>query len=155
MSCAALVNSQHGKEVAGNRKYLKFIIETVHVLAKQGIPFRGHDEDDKTSKNLGNFKELIKFHCRHIPYLNEYSESKIAVYTSPKIQNEIIHLIAKQIINIYLPNQYYSIICDETMDLSRKEMLELCIRQVDDSFNVHEKFFGFFRTIIRWNFQVN
>ena len=35
------------------------------------------------------------------------------------------------------------------MDLSRKEMLALCLRQVDDSLNIHEKFFGFFRAKIQ------
>ena len=35
------------------------------------------------------------------------------------------------------------------MDLSRKEILALCLRQVDDFLNVHEKFFGFFRAKIQ------
>ena len=31
------------------------------------------------------------------------------------------------------------------MDLSRKEMLAICLREVDNSLNIHEKFFGFYR----------
>ena len=40
------------------------------------------------------------------------------------------------------------------MDLSRKEMLALCLRQVDNSLNIHEQFFGFFRAKIQtvWYF---
>ena len=55
---------------------------------------------------MGNFKEFHKFHRRHIAYLNEHGDSKIAVYTSAKVQNEIINLIAKQIVNTYLPFKF-------------------------------------------------
>ena len=148
-SCATLVSLQHAKEVAANRKYMKLIIQTIHFLARQGLAYRGHNEDTKTSKNLGNFKELLDFHCALVPEFKENLDSKVAKYTSPTIQNDIIHLISKQIIQHYLPLKYYAIICDETMDLSRKEMLALCIRQVDDSLSIHENFFGFFRAKIQ------
>jgi hypothetical protein len=46
-------------------------------------------------------------------------------------QFEFINLISKQIIISNLPSKFYAIICDETMDLSRKEMLALCLRKVD------------------------
>ena len=96
-SCAALVNSQHDKEVVENRKYLKHVMEIIHFLAKQGLAFRGHNENKTTSKNLGNFLELLDFHCKFIPNLKENNDSKVAKYTSPIIQNEIIHLISNQI----------------------------------------------------------
>jgi hypothetical protein len=67
------------------------------------------------------------------------------ISSAVSIQNEIIHLISKQIVKLNLPRKYYAIICDETMDFSRKEMLALCLRQVDDSLNIHENFFGFYR----------
>jgi hypothetical protein len=148
-SCAALVNSHHAKDVAENRNYLKHIIEIIHFLARQGLAYRGHNENKTSSHNLGNFLELLEFHCKFIPNLKENNASKVAKYTSPAIQNEIIHLISKQIVKLNLPRKYYAIICDETMDLSRKEMLALCLRQVDDSLNIHENFFGFYRAKIQ------
>ena len=148
-SCAALLNSQHAKEVTANRKYLRHIIQVIHFLSRQGLAFRGNNENKETSKNLGNFSELLEFHCSLLPDFKENLESRVAKYTCPSIQNEIIHAIAKQIVKINLPTNYYAIICDETMDLSRKEMLALCLRQVDDSLNIHEKFFGFFRAKIQ------
>jgi hypothetical protein len=54
-------------------------------------------------------------------------------------------LISNQIVKTNIPAKYYAIICNETMDLSRKEMLALCFRQVDDSLKIHETFFGFYR----------
>ena len=148
-SCASQLNSQHAKEVEANRKYLIHTIQVIHFLAKQGLAFRGNNENEKTSKNMGNFLELMKFHQTMLPELQQFSESKIAKYTSPTIQNEIINLISKQIINSNLPSKFYAIICDETMDLSRKEMLALCLRKVDDDLNVHENFFGFYRAKIQ------
>jgi hypothetical protein len=144
-SCAALVNSHHAKDVAENRNYLKHIIEIIHFLARQGSAYRGHNENKTSSNNLGNFLELLEFHCIFIPNLKENNASKVEKYTSPAIQNEIIHLISKQIVKLNLPRKYYAIICDETIDLSGKEMLALCLRQVDDSLNIHENFFGFYR----------
>ena len=84
-SCATFVNSQ---PVSVNRKYLKFIIEEIHILAKQGIGFRGQDENEISSKILGNFKEFHKINRRHITYLNDNGDSKIAVYTYAKMKNE-------------------------------------------------------------------
>ncbi len=144
-SCVALLNSQHAKEVAANMKYLKHIIQIIHFLSRQGLAFRGNNEDREKGKNLGNFLELLEFHCSLLPDFKENTESKVAKYTCPSIQNEIIHMIAKQIVKINLPTKYFAIKCDKTMDLSRKEMLALCLRRVDDSLNIHEQFFGFYR----------
>jgi hypothetical protein len=77
-SCVALLNVQHAKEVAANRKYLKHIIQI--------------NEDREKSKNLGNFLELLEFHCSLLPDLKENIESKVAKYTCPSIQNEIIEI---------------------------------------------------------------
>jgi len=41
------------KKTSDNRNYLKEIIRTIIFLAKQGLPFRGHREDDD-SQNKGN-----------------------------------------------------------------------------------------------------
>jgi hypothetical protein len=74
-SCAALVHSHHANEVAENLKYLKHIIEIIHFLARQGMAYRGDNENKTTSNNLGNFLELLDFHCKFIPNLKEKSES--------------------------------------------------------------------------------
>ena len=42
-----------------NRKNLKKIIKTIHLLCKQGLAFRGHDES-ASSNNRGNFMEVLK-----------------------------------------------------------------------------------------------
>ncbi len=89
-----------------NLKYLKHILEIIHFLARPGLAYRVHSEDKNASNNLGNFLELFEFHRQHIPYLNENFTNKIAKYTSPIIQNEIIHLISNQIVKTNIPAKY-------------------------------------------------
>jgi hypothetical protein len=81
--------------VASNRKYIIHVIKIIHFLAKQGIAFRGHNENKNQSKNVGNFLELLQFHQSFISDFELHSKSTVS-YTSPKIQNEIINLISKQ-----------------------------------------------------------
>jgi hypothetical protein len=91
-SCVALLNAQHAKEVAANRKFLKHVIQIKHFLSRQGLAFRGDNEDREKSKNLGNFLELLEFHCSLLPDFKEYIKSNVAKYTCPSIQNEIIEI---------------------------------------------------------------
>jgi hypothetical protein len=51
--------SHHQNVVNMNRKNLKMIIKIILYLSKQGQAFRGHSESE-TSKNRGNFLELVK-----------------------------------------------------------------------------------------------
>ena len=41
--------------------------------------------------------------------------------------------------------KYVSIIADEYIDLSNKEHLTLCLRWIDDDFEAHEDFLGFYQ----------
>jgi len=67
---------------------------------------------------------------------------------SPTIQNEIIEtigdIIKNKIINRVKASKYYSILCDETTDISTKEQMTICIRYVDtSSLIIREDFIGF------------
>ncbi|CAF2979332.1 unnamed protein product [Rotaria sp. Silwood2] len=50
---AKQINKQHEKQTSDNRLYLKEIIRTIIFLARQGLAFRGHREND-ASENKGN-----------------------------------------------------------------------------------------------------
>ena len=50
----------------------------------------------------------------------------------------ILREIAKQIQNAV----FFTIMADETADVSNSEQLVVCIRWVDDSFVIHEDFIG-------------
>ena len=125
---------------------MKTIIRVVYFLSLQGLAFRGNDESDLSS-NRGNFLELIELLSEFNNNLKEHPvKNNIAKYTSATSQNQIISLIAQQI-KLYISNSvqdYYSIIVDETMDISRVEQLSFCIRYCTNELKVHEKFLGFY-----------
>ena len=52
---------------------------------------------------------------------------------------DVLQTIARNI----QQSKLYSIIGDETLDISNKGQLVLCIRWVDDNLQVHEDFVGF------------
>ena len=75
-------------------------------------------------------------------------EKKTEKYTSHDIQNELLKLIAHQILRDLtdeMRDSFYATICDEYTDISNKEQLTLCLRWVDKLFNKHEDFLGFYQ----------
>lgn len=74
--------------------------------------------------------------------------SKNAQYTSPRIQNELIHLcggvIKDMIVKDIKEAQAYSILADESADISGKEQLSVGIRFFDEKKGlVREEFLGY------------
>ena len=108
---------------------------------------------DKNCKNRGNFLALLDFHSEAgdeiiAKHLCECARN--ATYTSATIQNNIIEITMK-----YLRNQiiseipehapFFTILADETTDVSNTEQLCISIRFVDDTCSIHEEFLGFVR----------
>ena len=69
-------------------------------------------------------------------------------YASHDIQNEILSLMANEVIRDLLKQigeNYYSLICDEYTDIANNEQLTLCLRWVDNELVAHEDFLGFYK----------
>nr|CAI5845828.1 unnamed protein product [Callosobruchus analis] len=71
-----------------------------------------------------------------------------AIYTSPRIQNELINLcgevIQENVISEVRKTMAYSILADETADVSGKEQLSIGVRFYDESKSkIREEFVGF------------
>ena len=67
-------------------------------------------------------------------------------HTSPEIQNEILEIMSLQVLCEIAQNiqssVIYSIMADETADISSKKQLICCIQWVDDNLTQHEEFIG-------------
>ena len=67
---------------------------------------------------------------------------------SPDVQNEVIKVMALQILREIAENlqstPFYTLMVDETTDISNREQVVLCLRWVDDSFEVHKEFTGLY-----------
>ena len=130
------------KNMVENRRCFLKILETLQFLGRQGLALRGDENDDDS-----NFIQLLKLRSKDIPELTKWMQRKREKYTSHDIQNEIIMLMAHQIvrdISENIRNSFYAIICDEYTDVSNKEQLTFCLRWVDDCFNIREEFLGFY-----------
>jgi len=160
-----IINSKRLEQVHENRNRLKPIIETIIFLVRQNIPFRGHRDSGQllckepdsykgptcsVVKNEGNFRELLKYHVlsgdknleNHL--LNNHSK---ATYISPMIQEDLIKCCKEQIIEHILnevkENIYYSIIFDETTDITHTSQMSLFLRYIDSKKNIQERFVAF------------
>ena len=76
--------------------------------------------------------------------IKDWQEAKH--YQSPAIINELItmfgHNILRGIVKDISSARWYSVLADETRDVSNKEQLTVCIRWVDEGFTIHEDFIG-------------
>lgn len=75
------------RNVVENREIVKIILEVLLFLARQNSAFRGHNET-WTSKNQGNFLELIKLFSKH----NALLSAHIAKIETPEKKNRLTFL---------------------------------------------------------------
>ena len=144
-SVAQQISSAHRKEVELNRRNVYRLFETILFLGRQNIAFRGHDEST-SSFNKGNYLEFLEFRSRECTELATHLSGNVH-YASPQSQNEMIQLIGKNIQRLILDElksaSLFSIICDETMDISRIEQFSFCVRYITPDLRVKERFLGF------------
>ena len=121
------------------------MVTSIQFLAKQGVALRGHDAADG-----GNFKELLRLRAEDSPQLREWLQRKES-FTHHDIQNEILRLISHDVLRevvreVHGSGQdcFFSIIVDGKQDDSGAEQESICIRNVDDEFQVYEEFIGFY-----------
>uniref|UniRef100_A0A2S2R9U9 Zinc finger MYM-type protein 1 n=1 Tax=Sipha flava TaxID=143950 RepID=A0A2S2R9U9_9HEMI len=135
--------------VAENREVVKIIFETIIYLARQNIPFRGHDES-LTSLNKGNFLEMLKLLSKHHAllscHLRKIEDSKNhnrLTFLSNVSQNTMIcilgELIHSKILKSVKSAQVFSIMIDTTTDISNLEQFSLVLRFVNDQGMVEER----------------
>ncbi|XP_021306313.1 uncharacterized protein LOC8155504 [Sorghum bicolor] len=122
-------------------------IDVARMLAKQGLPFRGHDES-KDSLNRGNFREFRDFAAEQNPILGKATskgKSENSLLVSPEIQRDIVHCFAKEVLQAILDdigNDFFCLLVDESRDVSWKEQMAVVLRYVDKCGVVKERFVG-------------
>lgn len=135
----------HKTIIEDNKKILRPIINTIVFCGTHDLPLRGKQNDE------GVFRDLLKLEITSgDDILKKHLEkgNKNAQYTSPKIQNEIIKicgvLIRENLTNDIKASNAYSILADESADISGKEQLSIGIRFYDcKENNVREEYMGF------------
>ena len=91
-----------------------------------------------------NFHQLLNLRAQENPEIIEWLRKRDEKYTSPEIQNELLEAMALGMMRQISANiqnaTFFTIMADETADVSNKE--QLCIRWVDDCFVIHKNFIG-------------
>nr|CAH7766104.1 unnamed protein product [Callosobruchus chinensis] len=108
-------------------------------------------DDDEPVENDGNFRALLRLRVKsgdEILRKHLTEASKKANYISPRIQNELINSCNAIIVNTLIKkvnaSRSFSILADETADISGVEQLSLCVRYVDnETSNIREDFVQF------------
>ena len=140
-----MLSSKVAIDKQNNRNYLLRVLSSIKYLARQGLPLRG-DGDDSTS----NFYQLMRLRGEDHPEIFTFLEKKQLKYTSHEIQNEMLSIMAQRILRGIVKqiqsSTFFSLMVDETTDVSNREQVVLVFRRVADNLTVHEDFFGLYQT---------
>ena len=135
---------KHAAQKVKNRQALLQIMSCVRFLCRQGLAMRG-DGDESDS----NLHQLLRMKAEDDPNLKNWLKRKENVYTSPDIQNEIVKVMALQVlreITVDLQTSpFLTIMADETTDATNKEQVTLVLRWVTEELEVHEEFLGLYQ----------
>jgi hypothetical protein len=148
LNVANQVCKQRIVQIKENRDRLRPIVSTIILCGRQNISLRGHRDDGNTSLNYdeneqnsivanqeGNFRALLRFRIESgDSILRQHLETanSNATYISKTVQNELIDtckdFIKEVILNRIKEAKLFSIIFDETTDISHTEQLSLSFR---------------------------
>uniref|UniRef100_UPI0002B8EE97 52 kDa repressor of the inhibitor of the protein kinase-like n=1 Tax=Ciona intestinalis TaxID=7719 RepID=UPI0002B8EE97 len=161
-SVVSQMNSRRKEEAIKNRSMLSSMVDAIKFCGRQSISLRGKVDhgplttpnDFEAGHNEGNFRALLRYsiqsgngilldHVRNCP--------RNAAYMSSTIQNEIIatcgEIIRSSLVKKINSSGFFSILADETTDVSCHEQFSLCARYVDESGTgelvVREDFLGY------------
>lgn len=112
-------------------------MECILYCSQQGITLRGHDEGTD-AQNPGNFKALMILmsrHCQEVRHRFQHY-SKSASWLSPTLQNEIVVFLANEV-KAFIKEKihaakYFTVMADETKDISKREQLSIGFRYLHD-----------------------
>lgn len=136
----AKLNKQVLQQQQDNRVALEKILSSVKLCARQGLAMRGHE------KNEGNFQQLLHVRSEDCEELKQFLSHQ-KNYTSPDIQNEILHIMADKILRDIMSSstgRLFAVLADGTQDINGIEQEAIIIRIVDDNLDVEELFVGYY-----------
>ncbi|XP_050222533.1 uncharacterized protein LOC126672625 [Mercurialis annua] len=131
-----IINDTSSEDIINSRLRVKTSFDAARWLIIQGCEFRGSGETDE-SLNPGNFLKLVKLlasYNENVANIVLENAPKIAKYTSPKIQKQLLNVIANKVRNKIrkdIRDFKFYLIVDEARDESKREQMSLVLRYVD------------------------
>ena len=127
------------------------ILECILFCCQQGLPLRGHREmidTEDSSINTGNFRSLVVLQSRSNDIVRHWLTSgpKNASWLGHDMQNTFIELLAdavrKMIHDEISGARYFTLIADETKDISKSEQLSIVLRYIHNC-KTYERFISY------------
>ena len=129
--------SQLEKAQMIRRQGLMLQLRAIVFLARQGIAIRGHSEQE------GNLHQLMQAWGKDNDIFSTYLKENR--YSCHQFVNELLEILGLTVLRNLLQKMkevrgraWFSIIADEANDVCNTEQLNLSIRWVNDSYEVHE-----------------
>ena len=129
------------------RTRLVAIIDVVRLCLSQALAFRGHDESEESNKK-GNFLTFLQFLADHNEEIKRVVLDKAPdnnKLTSPDIQKDVVNAMVVETTKIILSelgDDLFSILVDESRDISVKEQMVILLRYVNKNGCIVERFLG-------------
>ncbi|XP_047268079.1 zinc finger MYM-type protein 1-like [Capsicum annuum] len=112
------------------------LVDVARLLITQGFAFRGHDES-KTSLSRGKFLQILSWYAKKCDKIHAYVLERAPQndqMISPSIQKDIVSACKIETVKAILEELnggYFSLLVDESFDVSHKEKMDIILRYVD------------------------
>lgn len=154
------IDKVHHQQRLENQEKLKSIIKTIILCGRQCLPLRVHRDygmfnvEQEPECNEGNFRALLRARIDSGDInLKQHLETcaKNSMYISWNIQNQIIdacgEIILTKLVNKVNNAKCFTVLADETSDISSIEQFSLCVRYIEsvdaNNFKIVEQFLKF------------
>lgn len=133
------------KQMMDHRTALRKVFSTLRVLGRQGLAIRG-DKNDGSS----NLMTILKARAEDVKELETWLQRTGHKWLHHDIQNEILEAMATEVMLHIMEEiknaEYFSILLDETADVSKTEQVSIYIWVVSSDLQALEYFVGFYST---------
>ena len=141
---AEQLSLQHSKQKEANRQIFMKILSSLRFLVRQGLPLRGSGDDRD-----GNFYQLLQLIGDGDSRMDDWMKRKSDTYTSHFVQNEIVKIMATNILRDISTklqqSPFLTLMMDETTDISNNEQTTIVLRWVSEDLIVNEEFIGLYQ----------
>uniref|UniRef100_H3ADW4 DUF4371 domain-containing protein n=1 Tax=Latimeria chalumnae TaxID=7897 RepID=H3ADW4_LATCH len=132
------------KQMKEARSTLINILSSLQYLSCQGLSVRGHTDEES------NLKQLLVLLAEKIPEFKSWLNRTKYRWMSHNVVNEMIEIMAHDILRTLMKEIHeaglFSIIIDETADISVREQVSVCFHIVNKDLDTEEIFFSFYNT---------
>ena len=139
-----MVSTEAEKIRFKNRQMLLKILTNVRSLHAKLYHYVGTGTKKSKLEIDSNFHQLLLLRCENEKELQTWLDQSTKKYTSHTMQNEMLQVLAlgvfKEISSSILEAEFYTIMADESTDVSNEEKVVIGIRWIDDNLIAHEDF---------------